>query len=116
MSMKIEIESDQNGDYAVSRLYIENRPVTSARSDTAAQALADLARSPSLPLYVLEWLVPKDGAFTDLYELRDLRSQQTALEETNAILRGVIDDTGREAASLRHMIDLLLDRIEGRRE
>ena len=113
--MKIEIESVQNGDYASASLYVDGRAVAGTKASTAAQALADLARSPELPLYVLEWLVPRDGVLADLYELRVLRIQQRVLEETNASLRGVINDTKREADSLRRMVDLLLDRVEGRR-
>lgn len=59
--------------------------------------------------------MPRDGDLADIYELRDLRIQMKVLEDTNAGLRGVINDTKREADSLRRMVDLLLDRVEGRR-
>lgn len=57
MSMKIEIESVQNGDHASASLYVDGRAVAGTKGSTAAQALAELVRSPELPLDVLEWLV-----------------------------------------------------------
>ena len=103
-------------DGVLVNLYVEGYHPTHASADSVVQAIISLIRDPALPRDVLEWLAPKDGVLNDEpHELHELRVQVKALEDTNAGLRSVIDDTKREAESLRRMVDLLLDRVEGRR-
>lgn len=98
-SMRIEsarLQNQSEGLVGV-KLHIEGRNDVYAYANTVTQAIARLAKNPGLPLHVREWLAPTED--------RD------DLDNTNAAL----DAANREVDGLRRMVDLLLDRLEGRR-
>lgn len=106
-SMRIESighESQTAGPMEV-KLCIEGRNPVYAYADTVAQAIVNPTKDPGLPSHVLEWLVPRGAVFDEPYGLRDEMSK----------LRAAAEVAKREAEELRRMVDLLLDRLEGRR-
>ena len=99
-SMRIESArlQDQSEGLVDVKLHIEGRNDVYAYANTVTQAIARLAKNPGLPLHVREWLAPTEEDRDDL-------------DNTNAAL----DAANREIDGLRRMVDLLLDRLEGRR-
>ena len=112
-SMRIESEVSY-GEEASVKLYIEGYYPISAKAGTVVQALVGLTKDPTLPLQAHEWLIPRDDVALD--EAHKLRAEVIRLENVNESLRGALDSARREADGWRRMVDLLLDRIEGRRQ
>ena len=109
-SMRIESARLQNQSEGLVnvKLYIEGRNPVYAYADSVAQAIVRLAKNPGLPSHVLEWLVPRGAVFDEPHGLSRLR-------QDNAELRAAAEVAKCEAGELRRMVDLLLDRLEGRR-
>ena len=104
--MRIESEVSYGAEASV-KLYIEGYYPITAKADTVAQALVALTEDRTLPLQAREWLAPRDDVALD---------EARYLKDVNESLRGALDSARREADGWRRMVDLLLDRIEGRRQ
>ena len=110
-SMRIEsARAPGSSNDSCVKLYIEGRHPVYAQAETVAQALVNLARDPGLPLHVLEWLVPRGAVFDEPH----VRDELSRLRQENHDLRAAIEAAKAERNEWRRMVDLLLDRIEGK--
>lgn len=116
MSGSVRIEGgpekqDRGESPVVVKFCVDGRKDVYAYADTVAQAVVNLSRDPGLPLDVLEWLVPRGAVFDEPHGLRD---EMDKLRQENHDLRVAAAEAKCERADWRRMVDMLLDRIEGR--
>ena len=110
-SMRIESAGPQGNSTAGVKLCVEGYRPVYAQAETVAQALVNLTRDPSLPLHVLEWLVPRGAVFDEPHGLRDELSR---LRQEHHDLRAAVEAAKAEAQGWRRVVDMLLDRLEGK--